>query len=326
MEISKGESMQLTHSTKLQLHYYLENSSHSMDALARNRCESEIIAIVQEVAKALNTHIVIEAEARKEGGLRDIFTFVNANVAVISVIVSVVGIVVSRIPSSDPELEYLQKEDLKLSILERKARLAKLKMEIDEDNLSRDTIEKVAELVDSNYKVVSRKSNFYKQLNNTPKVTQVGINGLDQDGEEAFKEVMVERTDFKRFILHSNALPVQVEEDAIVEIISPVLRNGRHKWKGFYEGESISFSMNDKDFKQDVLSEQISFTHGAAIKCVLHIHRKLDEVGEVVITGYSVDTVIENGQDDAFNETLQGKKYRHQKALVGAQQELFASN
>ncbi|MEZ9432286.1 hypothetical protein AB4224_02880 [Vibrio lentus] len=318
--------MQLTHSTKLQLHYYLENSSHSMDALARNKCESEIIAIVQEVAKALNTHIVIEAEARKEGGLRDVLTFVNANVAVISVVVSVVGIVISRIPTADPELEHLQKEDLKLSILERKARLANLEKEIAEDNLSQDTVEKVAELVDSNYKVVTRKSNFYKQLNSTPKVTKVGINGLDSDGEEAFKEAMVERTDFKRFILHSNVLPVHVEENAIVEIISPVLRSGRHKWKGLYEGESISFSMNDKDFKQDVLSEQISFTHGAAIKCVLHIHRKIDEVGDIVITGYSVDTVIENGQDESFNETLQGKKYRHQKALKSAQQDLFASN
>ncbi|EHW0638161.1 hypothetical protein L3I77_004814, partial [Vibrio vulnificus] len=70
----------------------------------------------------------------------------------------------------------------------------------------------------------------------------------------------------------------------------------------------------------------ISFTHGAAIKCVLHIHRKLDEVGDVVVTGYSVDTVIENGQESVFQETMQGKKYRHQKALKDAQQDLFASN
>lgn len=317
--------MQVTHSTKLQLHYYLENGSHSMDALTRNKCESEVIAIVQEVAKVLNTHVAIEAEARQEGGLRDILAFVNANVAVISVIVSVAGIVISRIPTTDPELEQLQKEDLRLSILERKARLARLDKEIDEDNLSQNTVEKVAELVGSNYKVVTRKSNFYKQLSNTPKVTKVGINGLDKDGEEAFKEAMVERTDFKRFILHSNALPVQVEENAIIEIISPVLRSGKHKWKGIYEGESISFSMNDRYFKQDVLSEQISFTHGAAIKCVLHIHRKLDEVGDIVVTGYSVHTVVENGQDDFFKETLQGKKYRHQKALKDAQQDLFAN-
>ncbi|MFW9738951.1 hypothetical protein V3H21_22145 [Vibrio parahaemolyticus] len=318
--------MQIAHSTKLQMHYYLENGSHSMDAIARNKCESEVLAIVQEIAKVLNTQIVIEAEAWKEGGLRDIWAFTNANAAVISVIVSIAGIVISRIPTTDPELEQLQKEDLKLSILERRINLAKLQKEVKEDKVTQDTVEKVASLVDTNYKVVTRKSNFYKQLNNTPKITKVGINGLDKEGEEAFKEAMVQRSDFKRFILHSNSLPVQIEDNAVIEIISPVLRNGRHKWKGIYKGESISFSMNDQDFKRDVLSEQISFTHGAAIKCVLHIHRKLDEVGDVVVTGYSVDTVIENGQESVFQETMQGKKYRHQKALKDAQQDLFASN
>ncbi|HHE0547415.1 TPA: hypothetical protein ACN362_003598 [Vibrio parahaemolyticus] len=318
--------MQIAHSTKLQMHYYLENGSHSMDAIARNKCESEVLAIVQEIAKILNTQIVIEAEAWKEGGLRDIWAFTNANAAVISVIVSIAGIVISRIPTTDPELEQLQKEDLKLSILERRINLAKLQKEVEEDKVTQDTVEKVASLVDTNYKVVTRKSNFYKQLNNTPKITKVGINGLDKEGEEAFKEAMVQRSDFKRFILHSNSLPVQIEDNAVIEIISPVLRNGRHKWKGIYKGESISFSMNDQDFKRDVLSEQISFTHGAAIKCVLHIHRKLDEVGDVVVTGYSVDTVIENGQESVFQETMQGKKYRHQKALKDAQQDLFASN
>ncbi|EGQ8518359.1 hypothetical protein GQ856_24000 [Vibrio parahaemolyticus] len=318
--------MQIAHSTKLQMHYYLENGSHSMDAIARNKCESEVLAIVQEIAKVLNTQIVIEAEAWKEGGLRDIWAFTNANAAVISVIVSIAGIVISRIPTTDPELEQLQKEDLKLSILERRINLAKLQKEVEEDKVTQDTVEKVASLVDTNYKVVTRKSNFYKQLNNTPKITKVGINGLDKEGEEAFKEAMVQRSDFKRFILHSNSLPVQIEDNAVIEIISPVLRNGRHKWKGIYKGESISFSMNDQDFKRDVLSEKISFTHGAAIKCALHIHRKLDEVGDVVVTGYSVDTVIENGQESVFQETMQGKKYRHQKALKDAQQDLFASN
>ncbi|EHK9101512.1 hypothetical protein M5224_004706 [Vibrio parahaemolyticus] len=318
--------MQIAHSTKLQMHYYLENGSHSMDAIARNKCESEVLAIVQEIAKVLNTQIVIEAEAWKEGGLRDIWAFTNANAAVISVIVSIAGIVISRIPTTDPELAQLQKEDLKLSILERRINLAKLQKEVEEDKVTQDTVEKVASLVDTNYKVVTRKSNFYKQLNNTPKITKVGINGLDKEGEEAFKEAMVQRSDFKRFILHSNSLPVQIEDNAVIEIISPVLRKGRHKWKGIYKGESISFSMNDHDFKRDVLTEQISFTHGAVIKCVLHIHRKLDEVGDVVVTGYSVDTVIENGQESVFQETMQGKKYRHQKALKDAQQDLFASN
>jgi hypothetical protein len=38
---------------KLQLHYYLNNGSHSMDALVRNKCEAEILAVIQEISNVL---------------------------------------------------------------------------------------------------------------------------------------------------------------------------------------------------------------------------------------------------------------------------------
>ncbi|WP_028116248.1 hypothetical protein [Ferrimonas senticii] len=316
--------MQPTLSTKLQLHYYLQDDLHKMDALARNTCEAELLAIIQEVACILNAHIVIDSEAWKEGGLRDIWTLTNANAGILSVIIGVVSLIISNVPATDPELAQLQKEDLKLSILERKARLAKLDKEIKSKNITKETVNNIVEIVDNNHKIVTRKSNFYKKLNNTHRVTKIGVNGLDVEGKDAFDEVIVDRKEFERFILHSNSLPMIIENEAVIEIISPVLRTGKHKWKGIYNGESINFSMKDNDFKNDVLTKKFSFTHGAAIKCVLHIHRKLDEVGEVVITGYSVDTVIENGHEGTFLETTQGKNHRHLKSLIDSQQDMFS--
>ena len=64
------------------------------------------------------------------------------------------------------------------------------------------------------------------------------------------------------------------------------------KWKGLYQGTPISFSMKDTEFRNSVLREEISFQHGSVINCVLNIHREFDEIGDVVITGYSVVTVI----------------------------------
>ena len=38
---------------KLELHYYLNNESHVMDALVRNKCEAELLAIIFDVSDLL---------------------------------------------------------------------------------------------------------------------------------------------------------------------------------------------------------------------------------------------------------------------------------
>ncbi|MUJ39721.1 hypothetical protein [Aliivibrio fischeri] len=309
---------------KFQMHYYFEDKSHSMDAFVRNKCESEILAIITEIAKTLNVKIQIESEVRKEGGLREIWAFTNANVGVLSVIISIAALVSSRIPVGDSELEDLKKQDLKLSIQERQLRINKLKAEIKDDVITAETVGKVADLVSKDNKIIIRKSNLYKSLDTYRKVSKIGVNGLDLSDKEISAELIVKRPDFKKFIVKSNVLPVEAIEDAVIEIVSPVLKSGNYKWKGIFEGESINFSMADKSFQLDVLSEKISFQHGSMIKCTLLIHSKIDEVGEVVITGYSVDTVLENMEGHSFVETKQGKSYRNQKALKAAQGDLFA--
>lgn len=57
---------------KLQLHYYLDGGSHSMDALVRNKCEAEILALIQEASNEFGFQLAIESEAFQEGGLKGI--------------------------------------------------------------------------------------------------------------------------------------------------------------------------------------------------------------------------------------------------------------
>ncbi len=310
---------------KFQMHYYFGDDSHTMDALVRNRCEAEIIAILTEIAKTLDEKILIECEAHREGGLRDIWKLTNANAGVLSVIVGVAAIAVPLLPKSDSELERLQKEDLRLSIEERKLRVQKLKAEIKTDSVQTETVAEVAEVVNENYKVITRRSNLFKHLSTYNKVTKLGVNSLLPDGQEMNPEFEIVRGNFKRFILSSNVLPVETVEEAVIEIVSPVLMRGNYKWKGIFEGEAISFSMKDPIFKQDVHDERISFQHGSSIKCALNIHSKLDEVGEIVTTGYSVETVLDNINGREINQTSQGLAYRHKRTLQKAQGDLFAS-
>ena len=61
----------------LQLHYFLSEHSHSMDAKIYNKVETELLKIFDEVARVLNLEISIEIQALEEGGLRAIYTFLN---------------------------------------------------------------------------------------------------------------------------------------------------------------------------------------------------------------------------------------------------------
>ena len=308
---------------KLELHYYFNDSSHSMNALVRNQCESEFLAIAMEVAKELELSIQLESEAYREGGLKEAWKVIGKNGVQVSIFISIMALVSSRVPFSDPELDQLQKQNLRLSIEEKKLRIKKLKTELESEKVNDNTVAKVAESLETNLKVVTRKSNFYKQLNRYNKIEKIGLTALNSDGLPITDERIVLRNNFRNFIIHSHNLSPITVDDALVEIIAPVLKEGRYKWKGVYENEPISFSMNDKHFNLDVLNEVISFKHGTTIECVLLIHQKLDETGEIQITGHSVSTVIRKIDSEQELETLQGKKYKFNKKQVEAQADLF---
>ncbi len=309
---------------KLELHYYFNDVSHSMNALVRNQCESEFLAIAIEIAKELNFAVELESEAYREGGLKEIWKVIGKNGVQVSILISVIAIVSSRVPLNDPEIDDLQKQNLRLSIEEKKLRIRMLNKELEQDHVNENTIIKVAEALETNLKIVTRKSNFYKQLNRYNKVDRIGFSSLNSNDFPIIDERIVLRNKFRNFIIQSHNLTPIIVEDALIEIVAPVLREGRFKWKGVYDNESISFSMNDKEFNLDVLHEVISFKHGTAIECVLLIHQKLDETGEIQITGHSVSTVLRKIDSNENVETLQGKKYKFNKKQVDAQASLFS--
>ena len=128
---------------ELQFHYYFSNESHSMDAIVRNQCETEIISILYEIANILDVSVAIESEARQEGGLRDIWRLANSNAGILSVIVGVASIAIPLLPKSDSELERLQKEELRLSIEEKRLRIQTLKQQANKDKIKPKTTKQV---------------------------------------------------------------------------------------------------------------------------------------------------------------------------------------
>ena len=308
---------------RLELHYYLSSESHSMDAYVRNKCELEILAIIQEIAEIAGVEFKLETEAYVEGGLKEAWKAIGENGTQIAVVMSAAAIVISLLPSLDFEGKALQNELTRLSIEEKNLTIQKLKQELGQNKPSKDAAQALSDIANDSFKILVRKSNFYKSLSNYPKVEKVGLSPLSKDRTPLAEELIVERKEFRRFILSSNKLPPEAVDNAEIEIVAPVIHEGNFQWKGIYNEETIPFRMNDVEFQEAVLRKDISFQNGSTIICALSIHKKLDEVGEVVITGYSVDTVIEKIDGETSLKTEQGKRHLADRKVALSQGKLF---
>jgi hypothetical protein len=62
-----------------QLHYFLKDDSHSIDAITLNKAEGELLKIFREVISilGLENEISFEATAIEEGGIKAFYKFLN---------------------------------------------------------------------------------------------------------------------------------------------------------------------------------------------------------------------------------------------------------
>lgn len=308
---------------KFEIHYHLLDKSHSFNALVKNKCEAEFIAVAIEVAEILGVQLVWESQALEEGGVREIWAALGSNSSQIAIVISVLALVWSVIPHNDQELVDLQKEETRLSIEEKKLEIEKLRKDLEKNVPTKEAVKSASKIIKNSYKITTRRSNFYKLISECKKIYQLGFSTLDLKNRYIEDEKIVANSDFNKFIVTSNELKPLTIKSAQIEIVSPVLKEGKAKWKGIYENENISFTMDDSEFKSAVLSRQISFKNGSEIICVLDIYKKINELGEVVTSGYSVVIVLESIESGISKETPQGKKHKHTQKLQNAQNDLF---
>ena len=308
---------------KFELHYFFYDQSHSMDAIVRNKCEYELLAIFREVADSLEIKIDLESEALSEGGLKEVWNFIGKNAPQLTLVLLAATLILSRVPTTNERLELLKETELNLSIEEKKLNIEKLKKEIENSDSEKIDIDKLSEIINDYLKTRKHKSNFYSHLMSCSKVSQISTKGLDENYEEIIPEKIVERKDFYKFILQTDELPPEIDEEAIIEIISPVLKSGNYKWKGLYDNEPISFYMKDKDFKTSIIRDGIKFKNGTIIECVIEKSRKIDNTGEIIISGYSVNTVMRKSDDSESFSTPQGERYKRIQREKQRQYNLF---
>ena len=315
----------------LELHYYLKDASHSLDAVLLNKCESEALGTFLYIADELGFDVVLEATTATEGGYRQILKFVkNPKNAVVTgviatsliggatvatsllntLITAVVAIWVAPV-KPNPGLEALQEEllrrsieekklDIKLKELGYKAALAERASKQptpsqspqEPDRLNPDTVDPSEPIrLQMDLRVITRRSNYFKLLQPYGKVTGLGLGWIPPDSNRIVEQKYIPRSQFIDFIRPIEKIEPKEFPHAVIEIVSPVLKSNDMKWRGTYEGESISFAMKDSGFKDDVWRKGVQFQNGDAIDCFLCIEQKINEIGEQVIAGYEVRVV-----------------------------------
>lgn len=307
---------------KIELHYFFSDETHSMNALIRNKCESNLLAILKEISSVLNARLQVETEAYQEGGLKERLLLKAKS----DFLMTFAAQIFSDVMPLEVDLEKTVNEENKQETKERVESLRRELKQFEKDAKAGLDLENVNDLFQKNLKIIKLKSNFYKQLSACEKVTKVSVQLMDADNGELRRAVSIHSKSFKNFILKADALKPEVDETAIIEIISPVLKTGSYKWKGIYAltGKIISFSMKDNDFKNEVISQGLAFKNGTRIECSLESTRKMNEFGEVVVTGYSVLSVNQKLDGEATSETPRVRTKPKKKEPEMQQLDLFA--
>lgn len=306
----------------LEIHYYFGDESHSMDATVENRCEYEVLGIIKEISRVFAVDITVETEPLAEGGLKKWLKVVSkaenktGNITTAVIVFMLTVLLTTPLTQVSEKLIDKLFEDTELRELEKE----KLKLEVEE--LQKKAL-KDAQEIEKNILIKKKKSNFYETLDNYPKVKQVSYSVTDEEKKNYSVEKLINKSEFKTFILVSDDLEPLEDEKAIIEIISPVLKKGKYKWTGYYKGEIISFYMKSNEFKTLVQNGKIEFKNGSSIDCFLTIRKKIDNEGIEKIVGYDVSRVNLYFENEEPIETKEGRKHRRAREADERQFRLF---
>jgi hypothetical protein len=318
-----GDSHKMTF--KLQFHYWFSDKSHTMDALIHNKCERELLELTKAVAKICGVNVKMETEPSGKGGLKSWLTIkakspkktAPAKIALVNTVVAACVVTPGQASMSemgnalldslaDKVSEEARKEQLQKDIHVLKIEFANLLPSLDQSSV-----------------VKKRRSTFYDLLRKYQKVKSISVALTDETKKPITEEQLVAREEFKAFIVSSNTVAPQVVENAEIEIISPVLMKGKHKWRGMYKGEPISFVMKSDDFMTLVQSGKVEFKSGSTISCTLQIEKKINGVGVERIMGYNILGVGSYSENGKTIETPEAKQKQKQAVVSKRQLDLF---
>lgn len=320
-----GAPISILNANSIELHYWFNDDSHTMNAVVFNKCEYEFLGIAKELVAKLKIDIEIETEPLENGGLRSWFTFKSKDKVDIKkalFIFILTNILMAPITTT---LDVITRRAIETffedsEIRELKKKKEKAELEYDIAKIESET-KLLCNTIDENV-VKKKKSNYYENVEKYKKVKDISVSIAD-NSKTIIKENKISRAEFGQYILSSDDLEPEINENATIEIVSPVLKKGKYKWVGIYNGEVIQFSMKSNEFKTLVQTGRIEFRNGSSIICNLMTNKKINSEGEIKITGYDVTMVDKYFENDKPVETPEGRRKRQKKEAERMQPSLF---
>ncbi|MES2486855.1 MAG: hypothetical protein V4581_13030, partial [Bacteroidota bacterium] len=190
---------------QFELHYYFSDTSHGFDAITRNECEKDLLNLFMEVSYDLEIKILVEAKPPHEGGFIEVWEFIGTNKETVTLIVSVLTLIMSRLPVQNKRLTKLQIENLELDNKLKREELRKLGIQ-NIDNIDDSTLQKIVNFLIKNYKIIWRRSNFYKKITQYKRINKIEINKL-YDYRPKQKPATLLLGEFEQFILFDENIP-----------------------------------------------------------------------------------------------------------------------
>lgn len=275
---------------QFELHYYFQDDSHGFDAIVRNECEKELLKLFEEACNDLEIKILIEAKPPQNGGFIEIWEFIGTNKETITLLVTIFTLIMSRVPVQNRKLTKLQIENLELDNQLKREELKKLGIN-NIDHIDENLINKVISFLVKNYKIIWRRSNFFKKITQYKRINKISTNKL-LDYKPSSQPETLRLGDFEQFILFDENIPDIIDQIVSIDLISSALKQGKFKWKGFLNSQIIDFEMLDEKFKQHVFQGDVKHNNKVKLNVKLSHSRKIDETGRIKITKYYVTKVL----------------------------------
>ncbi|MBO4874642.1 MAG: hypothetical protein J5542_04980 [Bacteroidales bacterium] len=313
----------------IELHYWFKDDSHTMDANVFNQCEHEILDIINELVNKLQVNIGIEVEPLGEGGLKTWLRFIGEQKNAIKIAFTLYLFSEVLLTPLTTTLEYVTTkaidsffEDDEIKALEKEKKKADLEYDIAKTKLQ---TQKLCDSIDEN-KIKKKRSNFFETASKCKKIDKISITLTDSNKTQNPTSKEVLSPDFSKYIMTSDDVEPDNDENAIIEIVSPVLKKGKYMWTGIYNNIVIQFKMKSSEFMTLVQSGQIPFKNGSSIQCHLITNKKINSDGNVKITSYEVISVDKYFMNDTPIETPEGKRNRQKREAEKMQMEFDFKN
>jgi hypothetical protein len=290
-------------SIDLQIHFYFKDANiHAMDAAIFNNCQRQFINALKKADKYFDEPLLIEVTAREEGGLID-------NIKVIAKNRLALGIIIA-LATSFFTSQFRQRLPVTEETKNKIENIAAIKEGINSGTITEDEFEYLA----SNEPELKKlKSNFFNSAKKETTLTQVEVETTTEVNDKpVFQNIVIPYDKFDDFILfdeqEEEELPPEIDNEARIFIIAPVLVKGVHTyWKGYYGGSPIDFKVTDNDFLNDIYSHDTKFGNGTYIDCKLVSTTIIKSgSGKERIT-WEVTCVKEIGDDKDFRKPIKHK-------------------